>query len=112
ARRASPSTMAPSSPATVPAPANVGAYRLLATRDDVVAGHASKVLVYGGPGAGGDVTLVAWKSEGEAAHDVKRDEAGAATVDYWNDGATEYWATGLRGADVEAFVAAYRNAPG
>jgi len=83
----------------------VPGFALAAAREDWVAGHRSQVATY--RRAGQDVTLCIWLANGEPAHGLRVAHYRDATIEYWNDGVHEYWATGPT-ALVDGFVVAIR----
>lgn len=83
-------------PAPAPAPAVAG-FRLVASRNDVIAGHRARVLIYDRRGQ--TVTLCIWKADGEPAHGVREARYRGMTIDYWNDGTDEFWAASAGPAD-------------
>jgi anti-sigma factor RsiW len=87
---------------TTTPPPGVPGFQLTSSRMDVVAGHIAQVAVYTKDGQ--NITLCSWPANGEPAHGVKHAQYRGMTIDYWNDGRTEYWAAGT-GADLPGFVA-------
>jgi anti-sigma factor RsiW len=83
--------------------ASVPGYRLIGTRADVIAGHASRVLIFTRGAA--ILTLCIWKANGEAAHGVKEDIFRGMRIHYWNNGSDEFWAASTGPAEgLRSFV--------
>jgi anti-sigma factor RsiW len=83
-------------------------FLLTASRSDIVAGHAARVLAYAKDSQ--TITLCIWSANGEAAHGVRNAVYKGMAISYWNDGGQEYWAatTGTTGL-LENFVTAAKN---
>jgi anti-sigma factor RsiW len=88
----------------------VPGFELVSAGTDIVSGRRSTVLVY--KGAGGEITLCIWPSDGEAAHGVVQAEYQNAQIDYWNDGRAEFWAESAHpeGAALNEFMRAINPA--
>jgi anti-sigma factor RsiW len=68
----------------------VSGYHVRSVRLDIVAGHDAQVVTYAGNS--GVITLCSWAAHGEPAHAVRTATYRGASIMYWNDGTTEYWA--------------------
>lgn len=67
-------------------------YQLISSRLDEVAGHQARVFIY--QRGTQRVALCEWDANGEAAHAVRQVVWQGSAINYWNDGKTEFWATG------------------
>ncbi|HTI01084.1 MAG TPA: zf-HC2 domain-containing protein [Acidisoma sp.] len=96
-----------SAAANTKAPAVPG-FTLVDARDDMIAGHRSRVAIYRQGNA--TVTLCLWPAGHEAAHGVVKALYRGMAIHYWNDGREEYWAASTAPAPVLVdFVRATRR---
>ncbi|MDE8344614.1 MAG: zf-HC2 domain-containing protein [Acidocella sp.] len=93
-----------------PAALSADGFRLVASREDRVAGHSAIVQTY--VAAGQSVTLCIWPANGEPAHKPLQAHFRGAAITYWNNGTNEFWATSFGATPVLGrFVRAYRDTP-
>lgn len=82
-------------------------YKFIGCRTDVVAGHQASIVVYGRDND--QISLVVWPAHDEPPHKPRFAHINGDTMQYWNNGTLEFWATGDDSQKVRDFTEHYRR---